>query len=295
MTSEKEIYPLYELSGEEFERLCIDLLAADDPDLAISNVGLPRSIDAVGTRKTKQGSQTVAIEAKHRTTFDPKGFRSFLERLAKESQKYDEYVFITSSPIPDAQRQLHSSNAAKVLNAQFKLFGQAEVLALLNNHSAIASKYFKSVQARIKQRKIAASVATVALLISISGIGSGLYSFFGSKIEPKSQLGEQVKNVEDSIKKLNDLETSLNELKKDLQQKSEESARIAKEYEAAMKLKSLTSEQLEQVKKAVGSQSSMEIFQNYFFGFLLGVAASVIANVITDELKRRRVLTGPYA
>jgi hypothetical protein len=288
-------YPLYELSGEEFERLCVELLMAADPQLTISAGEAPRWIDAIGIKKTPTAPRSVAIEAKHRTAFHPEGLRLFLERLAKESRKFDEYIFITSSPIQDVHRQVVATQAAKSLNADIKLFGKDDILSLLDQHRHVAAKFFKTARKRQQKQKFAALVSSIAAAASVSFMANLVHDSLRSRFEPSSKLTEQVKSVENSLARLRDLEQSLRVLKDDLEQKSTESARITKEYEEAMKLKALTADQLEQVKKAVSGQSGTEIFLNYFFGFLLGVAGSVLATVITDRWKQRRELRKPYA
>lgn len=292
---DKQPYPLYELSGEEFERLCIDLLVAADSSLAVTTANTPRWIDAVGTRRTKQGDKSVAIETSHRSTFHPEGLRLFLERLSKEERRFDEYIFITSSPIQDIHRELANSNAAKALNAEVRILGQQELIELLNGYQAVAVKYFKSVRERVRMRRVSALISSVAFAASLGGLGSSLYSFFGQKQQPDTQFTTQIRSVEESLSRLTDLEKGLRKLKEELQEKSAESARVTKEYDEAMKLKALTAEQLEQVRKAVNSQSRWDVFQNYFFGFLLGVAGSVLATIITDKWKQRKALERPYA
>lgn len=288
-------YPLYELSGEEFERLCIELLMAADPQLTVSAGEAPRWIDAVGVKKVPNGTRSVAIEAKHRTAFHPEGLRLFLERLSQESTKFDEYIFITSSQIQGVHRQVSKSQAAISLNAELRLLGRDDILSLLDQHRHVAAKYFKTARERQQKQKYAALVSSFAVAVSVGVLGNLLYDSMRARAEPSSKLTEQVKSVESSLARLRDLEQSLKALKDDLVHKSAESARITKEYEEAMKLKALTAEQLEQVKKAVSGQSGAEIFLNYLFGFLLGVAGSVLATVITDRWKQRRELRKPYA
>jgi septal ring factor EnvC (AmiA/AmiB activator) len=154
-------------------------------------------------------------------------------------------------------------------------------------------KYFSSVRDRIKQRRIRTWVSAVILAASLAGLSNAIFYFLPVKHEPKSELTEQVGAVEASLDRLRDLERSLKSLKKELQEKSQESARVTREYEEAMKLKAITAEQLDQVKKAVNSQTRMETFLTYFWGLLSGVAGSILATIITDKLKQRRVLQGP--
>jgi hypothetical protein len=287
-------YPLYELSEGEFERLCVDLLVAADSNLTLSAAGSPRWVDAVGFRRTLQGEHSVAVEVKHRTVFHPDGLRSFLERLSRENRKFDEYFFITSSPIPDGAQFVNLANVSNTLNAKVEVMGQRELVALLNAHPVVAAKYFKSARDRLRRRKIAGTLSGVAMATALGGLTGALIPYVQSKREPQSHLNEQVASVESSLARLNDVERSLEALKAELQQKSEESARVRREYEEAMKLQPVTAEQMAQVKKAVGSQSGMEIFRNYLFGFLLGVAGSVFATLITDWWKQRRALRRPY-
>ncbi|MGQ3194084.1 MAG: hypothetical protein ACT6UH_05685 [Hydrogenophaga sp.] len=293
MTDERK-YPLYELSEQEFERLCVDLLLAANPQMSASTVEIPRWIDAVAKERVDGRDRAIAIEVKHRMNFHPEGLRLFLERLSKESPKFDEYIFITSSPIGDIHRQLKDSAAAKALNAGVQILGRAEITQLLDLHPTVAMKYFKSARDRVKRRQIAAWLSSLALTISLGGLTNALYSLVRVERGPKSELTEQLGAVEASLARLRDLERSLTNLKKELQEKSQESARIVKEYEEAMKLKALTAEQLDQIKKVVNTQSRMDVFLNYLWGFLLGVAGSILATILVDMWKRRRALQRPY-
>jgi len=290
-----QTYPLYELSGEDFERLAIELILAAESTLTLANHASLQWVDAVGTRATAQGNISVAIEVKHRSTFNPDNLRIFLTRLAQKDLRFDEFIFITSSPIDDKHRRLSDLNAAKTLSANVRILGQHDVIELLNRYPAIAAKYFKSIRRRVQRRKISAVVSSATLVLSISLLGNSLYSFLEPKKQSEIPVSTQIKSIEVSLSKLTDLENGLVNLKKDLQQTSEESARVKAEYEEAMKLKVLTAEQLEQVKKAVVGQSRWEIFQNYFFGFLLGVAGSVLATIITDKWKQRKELSRSIA
>lgn len=283
-------YPLYELSSEEFEKLCIELILAADPSLTVANTLPSKWVDAVGARKTVQGNESVAIEVKHRSALSPDNLRLFLDRLAQRELWFDEFIFITSSPLEDKHKKLVDLKSAKALSASFRILGQQEVIQLLKNHPSIAKKYFKSVQKRVRSRKISAVMSVVTLVSSIGLLSNSLYAFLEPDEQTKNSVSIQIKSVEESLSKLGDLEKGLKDLKKELQQKAEESVRVTAEYEQAMKLKELTAEQLEQVRNAVAGQSRWEIFKNYFFGFLLGVAGSVLATILTDKWKQRKEL-----
>lgn len=172
----------------------------------------------------------------------------------------------------------------------FQLLGQQEVFQLLTKHSGVAAKYFKEVIKRVRQRRLMFVTSSAGVLVSVISL---LFSIVPlTKDQERDSFESQIQTVESNLNNLKALERGLSALKKELRTTSEESARIKREYEEALKLKAITSEQLEKVKKAVSAQPASETFLNYCFGFLLGVASSVLATVITDRLKAKRALSG---
>ena len=291
--SQLQKYPLFELSPEQFEKLCIELVATSIEENGVILAEKPRWIDAVIGSLSPAGAKTIAVEVKHRTNIHPRDLNQFYERLLQEHQKFDEYIFITSSPLQQVQRQTLNSAVAKSLAKPIRLLGQEEVIGLLDKHPDIAAKYFKDLRERISKRRRSMLFSVLSIALSFLGF---VLSFNDYRELPKedSAFSSQIASVEDSLSRLKSLEAGLRDLKNELRSKSEESARVSKEYEEAMKLKVLTKEQLELVKSAVSAQSRWEVFWNYFFGFLLGVAGSVLATIITDRWKQRRALVKPY-
>lgn len=288
-------YPLFELSPEQFEKLCVELMSSAAGASSAVFADKPRWIDAVIGTVSSAGTKTIAIEVSHRTNFHPLGLNHFFERLAKEERKFDEYVFITSAPLQDAHRQMLNSSSAKALDRPISLLGQQEVIELLDKNPSIATKYFKALRQQVKRRRAVELASVLGLVASVAGLASSFYALRDSPpLEPAS-FGSQIASVEESLARLKSLESGLRDLKEELRTKSEEAAKVSKEYEEAMKLKALTQEQLEQIKLAVSGQSKTEVFFNYFWGFLLGVAGSVLATIITDRWKQRQALRKPYA
>jgi predicted PurR-regulated permease PerM len=171
------------------------------------------------------------------------------------------------------------------------LLGQQDVFHLLAKHSDVAAKYFKEVAQKVRQRRLSVSISLLGVVASVVSLFFSIIPF--TKDKERDSFESQIQAVEANLNSLRALERNLSALKKELQTTSEESARIKREYEEALKLKAITAEQLEQIKKAVSAQSTMDTFLNYFFGFLLGVAGSILATVITDRWKARRALSGP--
>lgn len=285
-------FPIFELSPQDFEKLCLDLLKAEGGNLQLNSDEKNRWFDITGERPSPEGKpRTVAIEVKHRTTFHPEGLRLFVDRLSKSDMRFDEYVFITSSPLTSVHRQAIQSETIAQSGLNIQLFGQQEVFQLLTKHSDVAAKYFKEVAQKVRQRRLAFVTGSVGVLASVMSLLFSIGPF--TKDKERNSFESQIQAVEANLNSLKALERSLSALKKELQTTSEESARIKREYEEALKLKAITSEQLEQIKKAVSAQSATDTFLNYFFGFLLGVAGSMLATVITDKWKAKRALSGP--
>lgn len=221
----------------------------------------------------------------------PFGLRLFIDRLSKSDLRFDEYVFITSSPLTATHQQAIQSATVSQSGLNILLLGQQEVFQLLAKNPSVAAKYFKAVAQQIRQRRLTLAGSLFGVLASVLSLVFAIVPF--SKDKEPASFENQIQAVETNLNSLKALERSLYALKKELQTTSEESARIKHEYEEALKLKAITSEQLEQIKTAVSAQSASDTFLNYFFGFLLGVAGSILATVITDRWKAKRALSRP--
>ena len=291
MTSPQS-FPIFELSPQDFEKLCLDLLKAEGGNLRLNSDEKNRWFDITGERPSAEGKpRTVAIEVKHRTTFHPEGLRLFIDRLSKSDMRFDEYVFITSSPLTPAHLEAINSETVARSGLNIQLLGQQDVFHLLSRHPDVAAKYFKEVAQKVRHRRLSLWMSSVGVVASVVSLLFSIIPF--TKDKERDSFESQIQAVEANLNSLKALERNLSALKKELQTTSEESARIKREHEEALKLKAITAEQLEQIKKAVSAQSTMDTFLNYFFGFLLGVAGSILATVITDRWKARRELSGP--
>lgn len=286
-------YPLYELTPEVFERLCFDLLTRTyqgfDFGIHASVPGRPdKGVDFVATKEETGKHLKIAIEIKHRTSLHPDGLRMALERSSDYFSDFDEVVIITSSPLTDTHRKLVTLPSIKDKGLNVKLIGQSDIFELLDKNKDIAERYFEKVREKVKIRNYLEYTAALGAIISIFGLVFSLYTFNIEKTG--ASLNNQIDSVEVALKGVRDLEKSLSKLKGDLQDTSSESERIKREYEEALKLKSITSEQLNQIKKAVSAQSKPEIVMNYLLGFLLGLGSSIFGAIIYERIKRFRTL-----
>ena len=284
-------FPIFELSPKDFEKLCLDLLKAEGGNLKLNSEERDHWFDITGEKPSPEGkNRTVAIEVKHRTTFHPEVLRLFIDRLSKSDKRFDEYVFVTSSPLTASHREKIQSETTGRSGLNVQLLGQEEIFQLIAKHPDVAAIYFKGVAQRVRARRLTFVASLSGVLVSVISLLFSIAPF--TKDKEHDSFESEIRSVEANLNSLKALERSLSALKKELQTTSEESVRIKKEYEEALKLKEITSEQLEQVKKAVNAQSAIDTFFNYFFGFLLGIAGSVLATVITDWWKAKRALSG---
>jgi hypothetical protein len=216
---------------------------------------------------------------------------SFIERLINQYDEFNEIVIMTSA----AQQQMAKANRMTSLisycqgeGVQVNFIGQYELFKLLNNNKDIADKYFTAVLRKVKTRTLAKYLSVLAAISSILGLLFGLY--FQNKQVSDSPLKQQIESVEETLNGVKNLEINLRRLKNDLENTAKESEKIKIEYEKALKLRQITSEQLTQIKKAISSQSKSEVIFNYSLGFLFGVASSILGAIIVDRIKRRRAL-----
>lgn len=284
-------FPIFELTPQDFERLCLDLLNAEGGNLILNSDEKHRWFDITGERLSTEGNaKRVAIEVKHRTTFHPEGLRFFADSLSKSDSRFDEYVFMTSAPLTPANLKAIKTATVSSPSLNLVLLGQHEIFQLLEKHPKIAAKYFKEIAQKVRLRRLSAASSLIGIIVSVMSFSYTIITFDKDK-EPDI-FESQIQAVETNLDSLKALEHSLTALRKELENTSEDSARIKREYEEALKLKAITSEQLEQVKKAVSAQSASDTFLNYFLGFLLGAAGSILATIITDRWKAKRALSG---
>jgi tRNA splicing endonuclease len=282
----------FDLSPSGFENLCFDLLYAEGGNFWFNNDSNQRWFDIAGERFSPDGTTIkVAVEVKHRRVFYPEGLRFFVDQLSKSDLQFDEYMFITSSPLTTSQLKKLHSDIVSPTGLKISLLGQMEVIQLLEKHQDIASKHLKAVERAARKRGTWLAVSLIGIFTSVLSLKYATAPFTND--QERDSFKNKIHAVETNLNNLKGLEDSLIELKKELQKTSYESAKIKKEYEEALKLKEVTAEQLAHIKIAVSAQSSSDTLLNYFLGFILGVASSILATIITDRWKAKRALSGP--
>lgn len=283
MTSEES--SLYELTSNEFEKLCAEILKAQGFE-RVEFVGAPgaqqQAMDIIG----ETGGQKIAVQVKHTKQLSLSNVRKIIAQVQASPYQPKQLVIMTSATLSPS---LKSSIQELPSDIAVKLIDHDEVLRALNDYPKIRRSQLEPAHRRtIRQRWELTSGVAAAVSSIVALLFSGSISLF---VQPeKPLLQERIETVERAIGNLKDLEKQLTDIKGDMIETEKVAKAIEQEYAKAKELEKLTEEQFEAVKTALRSQSWQKTAFNYGLGFVLGVAASLIANVIYSRIRQRRAL-----
>jgi len=126
------------------------------------------------------------------------------------------------------------------------------------------------------------------LFLAIIGIFVSITSFLGTFVErDKAGLPTQIREVEDAIRNLRNLENYLEKTKNEMIATKQAKDKIEEEYSQAKELEKLTNRQIEAISLAVNKRTKTDVIIDYFWGFVLGVASSLVASYIYGMIKRK--------
>ena len=283
MTSEES--SLYELTSNEFEKLCAEILKAPGFE-RVEFVGAPgaqqQGMDIIG----ETGGQKIAVQVKHTKQLSLSNVRKIIAQVQASPNQPKQLVIMTSAALSPS---LKSSIQELPSDIAVKLIDHDKVLRALNDYPKIRRSQLEPAHRRtIRQRWELTSGVAAAVSSIVALLFSGSISLF---VQPeKPLLQERIETVERAIGNLKDLEKQLTDIKGDMIETEKVAKAIEQEYAKAKELEKLTEEQFEAVKTALRSQSWHKTAFNYGLGFVLGVAASLIANVIYSRIRQRRAL-----
>lgn len=276
MTIDKQ--SLYELTPNEFEKLCGEILKAQGFD-RIELIGGP------GDQWVDTKGRNVVVQVKHTKQLPISMVRRIIDHVQASSYQPKELLIMTSAALSPS----HKALIQKLSNAMtIQVIGKDEILQALNEHLEILRSQMATVQRRMIRQRWELILGITGAFVSIIGLILSGISFFAQPKKP--QLQERIETVELAIGNLKDLEKQLTDIKGDMVETEKAAKAIEQEYAMAKELEKLTEEQFEAVKTALRSQSWQKTAFNYGLGFILGVAASLIANVIYSRIRQRRVL-----
>lgn len=275
---------LYELTPDEFEKLCVEILKAQGFD-RIELVGLPgkrdQGVDIVGEKEERN----VFVQVKHTKDLSIQMVHRIIDQVQASSYQPKELLIMTSAALVPS----HKWSIQQFSNTMpIEIMAQDEILKVLNEHPEIQRSQMATAQRRtIRQRWELILGFTGAFASIIALIISGM-SFFAQPEKP--QLRERIETVELAIGNLKDLEKQLTYIKEDMVETEKATKAIEQEYAKAKELEKLTEEQYEAVKKALRSKSWHRTVFDYVLGFIFGIAASLIASVIYSKIRQHRAL-----
>ncbi len=277
-----DIQSLYELTPEEFEKLCGEILKAQGFDRIelVGGIG-DQGVDIVGEKE----GRNVVVQVKHTKQLSIQMVHRIIDQVQASSYQPKELLIMTSAALVPSHKYL----IQKLSNTMtIEVMGQHEILKVLNEHPEIQRSQMATAQRRtIRQRWELVLGFTVAFASILALIISGI-SFFAQPEKP--QLQERIETVELAIGNLKNLEKQLTNIKKDMVETEKAAKTIEQEYAKAKELEKLTEEQYEAVKKALRSKSWHRTVFDYMLGFILGIAASLIASVIYSRIRQHRAL-----
>jgi len=288
-------YPIYDLSPREFEELSLELIATTNKyrNLSLStNQNDYLLADIYGEFITDNNNiVNVAIEVKHWLKFNVGNFKNEVtKRIAR--LKDNTYIqFITSAKIDNHQKDQVNDIISPYLSYGMQLYDQEDVVRLLDKNPNIAKKYFQPVFDKNKElrRKLYSSIFTAIISILI-GVLSATSSFFLSDKKESIPLDVKIERVEKALSNIKDLEKYLSDIKTEMEETSKDVSKIKDEYEQVQKLKKLSNEELAVLNSALQRRSWYETPLNYFLGFVIGIASSIIASILIDRYKKRKQL-----
>lgn len=271
-------YQLFELSPQQFEELCADLLSAElqFDKYFITDGPNDNGVDILALK----GIKKLAIQIKHR-------YRIVNNQLEKEIEKYKhllefhhEFIFITSANI--SKETINRLQSDKI-----KIISQQELFNLLDKHADVAQRYFTNVEKKNKKNRQWLSTSLIGALVSII---LSLFTFFTDINKKNKTLTEKIDNVEQVLKGIKGLENDLESIKSDMIETDLENKKIMEEYKKMKGLEDIVNDKKESLNNILNYQPWYIKTLNYILGVLTGIFTSIIASILYERWKLKREL-----
>lgn len=283
---------IYDISPQKFEELAFDFLKNQSSLENLENFssGSPdHGFDFSATFKEEQNTTRVAIEAKHRKRLSRDDLRKIALSASLIKINFDGFILITSAKLTQDE-QVYLENLIRKSGYTFiKIYQNItlETLTRAIDPNAL-EEVIESKQLEIKRLTYSSALVVTILLIFFSNLIPHVFT-------EEKVLDARIENVENALYSIKNLEAHLTEIKSDMKNTQRETEAIKREYERSLELKQLTDSQQDALRAAIGAASPPWWIKllDYFFGFILGIAASVIAGVIHERIKRNRILNSP--
>lgn len=283
---------VYDISAQKFEELAFNFLQEQGGLTSLENFTsgkIDSGYDFSARLKDARSSGRVAIEVKHRRKLSKQDLYRIAETAERIKSGFDGFILITSAKLNKEEQELlerllRSSGYALIKIYQGVTF---EVLTKTSNHKAL-EEITRSKRSEIKSL----AYGIMSVVVALIALTSNLIPYF---LDEEKNLDARIENVASALESIKNLEIHLNEIKSDMQETQRESETIKREYEKSQELKQLTDDQQAAFRAAIGASAPPWWVKplDYFFGFILGIGASVIASFIHERIKRNKALNSP--
>lgn len=283
---------IYDISAQKFEELAFNFLQEQGDLTSLENLTsgkIDSGYDFSATLKDAEKPCRIAIEAKHRRKLSKQDLYRIAETAERIKSGFDGFILITSAKLNKEEQELlerllHSSGYTLIKIYQGITF---EALTKTSNRKAL-EEITRSKRSEIKSL----AYGIISVVVALIALTSNLIPYF---LDEEKNLDTRIENVAIALESIKNLEKHLTEIKSDMQKTQRESEAIKREYEKSQELKQLTDDQQAAFRAAIGASSPPWWVKplDYFFGFILGIGASVIASFIHERIKRNKALNSP--
>jgi Holliday junction resolvase len=272
----------YDLSPQEFEQLVARFLQSEGAS-SVDIVG-GKDDQGVDISAIKDG-KPVVVQVKHTRNVSPKTAREDIARILAGAYKPATILYVTSAEVSSAIR---AEIEQPIGGVHIRLIDGQEISAALKQKPEIGS----STIAKAANRKWWQDASLIGgVLGAILSLGAFAVEALQTGLRfQNAPLNERIETVERAIGSLKDLEQNLTDIKTDMEDTRLAKAAIEADYEKARELEKLTDAQLDSIKLALSSQGWWQTSLNYVFGFILGVASSLVASVIYERWQQWRAI-----
>jgi hypothetical protein len=273
-------YPIFDLNLESFERLCYDLLNAENNYDKIyfltdeKGAGLKADIVAI------KGMEKIAIEVKHKKQIRRTDLLEDINRLKGLLEYHHKLIYITSA-------SLTNESYEDIQDSRIQIIDQKKLFQLLDRHPMLASGYFKNVKAKRETKASLLKSSIIGIIISVAAGLASTTSLIGEKNKP---LEGRIQNVEVALNNIKDLEKSLSTIKEDMIATEMKNREITEEYEKLKGVEAIIKEKKESLDSILNYKPWYKIVIDYIIGFLLGVFTSIIGSIVYDKWRLRKSL-----
>lgn len=283
---------IYDISPQKFEELAFSFLQKQSEIDCLENISKrspDQGFDFTAKLKEEISTCKVAIEVKHRRKLSKEDLRKIALTANSIKLNFDGFILITSAKLTKDEQafleELIRGSGYKFI----KIYQNITFESLTKTSNPEALEEIIQLN-KSEKRRLTYGVASVAITLLALYLNLTPY-FFSEEII----LDDRIENVENALNSIKNLELYLKEIRSDMKDTQRETEAIKREYEKSLELKELTESQQNALRAAIGAASPPWWVKplDYFFGFILGIGASVVASIIHERIKRNRILNAP--